>query len=301
MSTSSLEQTKPTSTQLFALSAMFSPGVFAELSTNGKSKKLADLLHLAQVRPSRSNSSVAEVLEAAFSVLKRRGLRDEYVYRSAIAQKVLLGKHSLNTSTMLTEFRTGASKADVVVLNGHASVYEIKSERDSLTKLDKQLRDYCKVFASVNVITSEKYAPAVLDMTEPHIGVLCLSSRYQISTLRQPEYRPEKTDTVSVLESVRRAEAENILKEIGIDAPVVPNTQRLTAMRKVFSKLDPTVVQEAMVTELKQSRSQVYIKETVERVPPALQAAVLSSRTKPPSYSKLFDALATPAIQAMCW
>lgn len=47
---------------------------------------------------------------------------------NVIANKILLGKHSLNTSHMLSEFRVGYNKADVVIINGTSSVYEIKSE-----------------------------------------------------------------------------------------------------------------------------------------------------------------------------
>ncbi|MEI9986083.1 MAG: sce7726 family protein [Aliidongia sp.] len=53
----------------------------------------------------------------------------------SVTQKILMGKHSLRTASMLNEFRAGSCKADLVILNGTATVYEIKSERDSLTRL----------------------------------------------------------------------------------------------------------------------------------------------------------------------
>lgn len=76
-----------------------------------------------------SGATVGDVFDQAFEILKVAGQRDEYIYRAAISQKILMGTHSLRTASMLNEFRAGSSKADLVILNGTATVYEIKSER----------------------------------------------------------------------------------------------------------------------------------------------------------------------------
>lgn len=75
------------------------------------------------------NSRVADAFEAALSILRTGHHRDEYVYKAALTQKVLLGTHSLKTACMINEFRVADCKADLVILNGTAAVYEIKSER----------------------------------------------------------------------------------------------------------------------------------------------------------------------------
>lgn len=87
---------------------------------------LSRLLELSEM-PHRcgDNATVGDALDSAFDVLKTAGLRDEYVYRAAITHKILLGTHSLNTACMLNEFRVGVCKADVAILNGTATVYEI--------------------------------------------------------------------------------------------------------------------------------------------------------------------------------
>ena len=82
-----------------------------------------------------AHATVGDAFNSAFATLKIAGFRDEYVYRAALTHKILMGTHSLRTASMLSEFRTGACKADLVILNGTATVYEIKSERDSLIAL----------------------------------------------------------------------------------------------------------------------------------------------------------------------
>jgi hypothetical protein len=86
---------------------------------------------------------------------------------------------------MLTEFRVGECKADVVILNGTGTVYEVKSERDSLSRLERQIAAYAKVFAKVNVITAESHVTAVMNLMPSDVGVLCLGDRGQITPIRK--------------------------------------------------------------------------------------------------------------------
>jgi hypothetical protein len=106
------------------------------------------------------HATVGEAFDAAFAQLQTIGSRNEYVYRAALTKKVLLGKHSLKTASMLTEVRAGECKADLVILNGTATVYEIKSERDTLARLVNQIANYKRVFATINVIASEEHLKA---------------------------------------------------------------------------------------------------------------------------------------------
>src|SRR5215216_2008453 len=116
--------------------------VFRELATKGKSAAFTRLIREADVLPRRTDGMrVGEVFEAAFQILKQSGLRDEYIYKAALTHRVLMGRHSLRTACMLSEFRVGRSKADIVILNGTTTVYEIKSERDSLSRLERQIQD----------------------------------------------------------------------------------------------------------------------------------------------------------------
>ncbi len=112
---------------------------------------------------------VRNVFETAFSLLKREGSRHEYIYKSALTHKVLLGMHSLQTASMINGFRVGDCKADVVILNGTATVYEVKSKRDSLTRLERQIATYATMFAKVYVIAAEGRINAVPPSASRHI------------------------------------------------------------------------------------------------------------------------------------
>lgn len=290
------------SAQLSVLTRLFSATVFREMAKTGKSGLFRRLIDqtglLARADP---RATVGDIFDSAFAVLKVAGHRDEYIYRAAITHKVLMGTHSLRTASMLNEFRAGVCKADLVVLNGTATVYEIKSERDSLVRLATQVENYKRVFAKVNVIASEGHVDGVLATVPGDVGVMCLSKRYRISTVRDAIDCPARICPVTVFESLRTAEAAAILKAMGVAVPQVPNTRRHSAMRELYAVLDPTALHIEMVRTLKRTRDLAPLGELVDHLPESLQAAALSVSVRRSDHSRLIDAVATPLAAAMAW
>ena len=290
------------SPQLSAISRLFSSGVFREMAKKGRSGMFARLFDLTGVGGAcDARATVADGFDTAFAVLKQAGLRDEYVYRAAVTHKVLMGRHSLNTACMLTEFRAAACKADLVILNGTATVYEIKSERDSLARLANQVVNYKKVFAAVNVIASEAHVNAVLATVPQDVGIMSLSSRFRIRMVRDAIDQPERVCPVAVFESLRASEARAVLKNLGAPVPEVPNTQLHAAMRAVFAHQEPVAVHQAMVATLKRTRNLAPLSELVERLPTSLHAAALSVQVRRNEHERLIGAVSTPLVDAMGW
>lgn len=288
--------------QLSALTRLFSASVFREMATKGRSGLFSRLLGQTDLLEHTSpHATVGAAFDAAFDILKVAGHRDEYIYRAAISQKVLMGTHTLRTASMLNEFRTGSSKADLVILNGTATVYEIKSERDSLARLANQVENYKRVFAKVNVIASEGHINGVLETVPDDVGVMCLSKRFRISTVREAVDCPARICPATVFESLRKAECVSILQALGVRIPNVPNTQRHAAMRALFATLDPVELHAEMVRTLKRTRDLSALSEFVDRVPKSLQAAALSVSVRRSDHSRLIDAIATPLHAAMTW
>lgn len=89
--------------------------------------------------------------------------KSEYLYKNALLNKLLLGKYSVNTTTVINEFKIGSSIADFVLLNGDANIFEIKTEFDSLEKLNKQLADYVKFASRVYIVSSSKFINRLID------------------------------------------------------------------------------------------------------------------------------------------
>jgi hypothetical protein len=293
---------KPNASQLSALTRLFSSSVFQEMAKKGRSALFRRLLDQADL-PGRCDihATVGDVFDSAFAILKVAGLRDEYIYRAALTQMILMGKHSLRTASMLTEFRAGACKADLVILNGTATVYEIKSERDSLTRLANQVDNYKRVFATVNVIASESHVNGVLAAVPDDVGVMYLTNRYRIRKVRNAVDQPERICPQTVFESLRCGEAAAILKAMGVPVPDVPNTQRHGVMRALFAELKPAELHAQMVRTMKRSRNLAPLSELVDNLPKSLHAAALSIPVLRADHGRLVNAVATPLGAAMAW
>lgn len=63
--------------------------------------------------------------------------RNEYFYKNTLLNKLLLGVHSVNTTTALTEVTIAKSKADFVLINGKAVAYGLKTRHSVIFYLSK--------------------------------------------------------------------------------------------------------------------------------------------------------------------
>jgi hypothetical protein len=288
--------------QLAAFSGLFSSAVVRDLATKNRSARFIRLAKETGLldRAGRTDR-VRDLFDSAFDVLKRVGLRDEYIYKAALTHRVLLGKHNLKTACMLTEFRVGECKADLSILNGTMTVFEIKSERDTLVRLERQLRNYKRVFASSFVIVGENHVGAVLKETPHDVGVLSLSRRYQISTVRDATDRPDRICPATVFDSLRIAEAKEILIRLGHEIPVLPNTEIHAALRRMFSLLRPEEVHTSMLATLKKSRSLLPLATLVDRLPMSLQPAALCVPLRKADRERLIAAVDISLRQAAGW
>lgn len=281
---------------------LFSASVIGELTKAGKSPSFARQLQtLCNLEQTPSGYSVGDIFDEAYEILKRPNNRNEYIYKSAITEKVLLGIHSLKTASLLTEFRIGKCIADVVLLNGTGTVYEIKSERDSLSRLEEQIHAYRDVFASVCVIAGENHIKSVLDVIPKDVGVIKLSKRHQLTTIRQSLNVPERTKSGAIFDAIRMQEAKTILTRCGYEVPDLPNTKMYATLKHLFKQIPAEVAHTEMVRTLKATRDQSKLSSFIHSLPKSLQTIGLTTPMKRTEQRRLLDALNTPLTKAMEW
>ena len=98
---------------------------------------------------------------------------NEAVIKSAFINKVISdGK----TNVTVFEMPVNGSRIDLCKINGKSCAYEIKTDLDQLSRLNKQLNDYSKVFEEVYVVCSEKRVKEV---------VSCINESYGIYTYKK--------------------------------------------------------------------------------------------------------------------
>jgi len=261
-----------------ALARIFSAAVIDELASKGRSSIAVAILKEAGIyREFDPTTLLCDFFDQVHALLFR-SYRNEYIYKNAIARKILLGVHSLNTASMLTEFRAGACKADAVVLNGTSTVYEIKSAYDSMERLTRQIAAYRQLFDCINVITSNSQMDKVAGIVGDDIGLMVLTDRYTISTVRESSQLKRFVRPEVIFDSLRKNEYEQIIKAHFGEVPQVSNARIYQTCRELFCSLDPTAAHDAMVVVLKKRDNSRRLRDFVLSVPESLTAVSLSCK-----------------------
>ena len=208
-----------------------------------------------------------------------KSYRNEYFYQNTLLNKLLLGKHSINTTTALTQIPISKSKADFILINGKAVVYEIKTELDTFERLDTQLRDYFKAFNHVCVVTSDsQYDRAASLLQNTPVGIYALTPQNTISSKlrKEPQEDNSRLDYTAIFKVLHKKEYENILLQYFGELPVASQAFYYGECLKHFSQIP---ILEAYTMALKQlkKRNRIEISE-FEKIPYELKSLIYFSR-----------------------
>lgn len=238
--------------------------------------------YIKEIKGKKYNDLISEIYKLA-----EKQYRMEYFYKNTLLNKLLLGKHSLKTTTALTEVSIGKSKADFVMINGKGIVYEIKTELDTLERLENQIQDYYKVFKYVCVVTCEEHYEKLLEKIEhTKVGIYVLTKKNTISIKREPQEESRFLDKKSIFKVLRKKEYEEIiLNNIGY----LPETTQFKYYKEcynLFEKISIEIIHKNMLDILKK-RVNIDAQEYKDYVPYELKFLIYFSEYKKKDYQNL--------------
>lgn len=262
---------------LSALSRIFAPVVLDPLARSGTSKYLSEVLIDSGLSRQFSLSlPLRSFLDWVYSFLTKN-YRSEYIYKNMIANKVLLGRHSLNTAHMLIEFRVANCKADVIILNGSSNVYEIKSEYDSFGRLKEQIDAYLSAFDHINVITSGSKVNELKSLLPAKVGILVLTNRNTIQTIKKSESNRERIIQSVLFDSLRKTEYLAVISKHFGQIPDVPNTRIYGECKQLFSEIPAKTAHDLAVAVLRRRKASKTLRDFLNVAPSCLTAYALSN------------------------
>ncbi len=220
-------------------------------------------------------NTIGDLLNVFFKALSKPGFRDDYIFRANIIQKIVLGRHSLATTAVLNEFRVGNSKADLGVINGTLTGYEIKSDRDNLNRLNSQVEDYKKFFRRMYVVASSSQIEGIVEVIPSEIGVLELTSRQTLRTIKESTELLEFNSPTTIANSLRVSECFTVLDKLGIKVPRMPNSEHRVFISEKFKSIDRRLLSDVVRMTLLETRSQVHLAEIVVQYPKFLRSQAL--------------------------
>jgi len=157
-----------------ALKKIFTWHTLDELLKTGKNKDFESLVYLPHT------FTYGEVFSLGYGHLKTEYQNEYYLQNELLYHNMWLRQEPM---TAYSQFHVGNSIADMVLIVEHGryivdTAYEIKSEFDTLHRLEKQLTSYLKCFSYVCIATPEKNAqkvkhelPNTTDEICDHVGV----------------------------------------------------------------------------------------------------------------------------------
>lgn len=246
------------------LNRLFSQATLGELLRDGTNiiyEKCVDQ-HLNNQKKENNK----EVIELLYHYLQKN-YRNEYFYKNTLFNKQVMGMHSLNTTTALTEVPIHKSKADFIKINGKAIVYEIKTELDSLERLEHQLADYYKAFTTVNVVTHESNEEKVRELVSgTNVGIMILTKRNQFSTRKIAVEDNSYLNKKTMFNVLRKYEFEAIINDY---YGVLPETKPVfyySACFELFNEIPLEKAYQLFVAELKK-RNPIHVQDYLKHVP----------------------------------
>lgn len=267
------------------LNRLFTQNVFDDLLEDKENTTYGAIVnrYIQNIEAKNNGELISEIYE-----FMAKSYRNQYFYQNTLLNKLLLGKHSIRTTTALSQIPIGKSKADFILINGNAVVYEIKSERDSFERLETQLNDYFKAFNYVCVLTSEHHYDRLSNiLRDTPVGIYVLTKNDTISAnlKKEPIEENKYLDHLTIFKILRKGEYESILKNHYGRLPNATPVFYYDACYALFSKIPILEAYKMVLKELK-NRNRV-VSNKLNEVPYELKSLVYFSNLS----EKNFDAL----------
>lgn len=145
----------------------------------------------------------------------------DYEIRHALLED-LRARFAGDADTLIVD-ELGLSQAevriDVAVVNGVLHGYEIKSARDTLTRLPSQAAAYSRVFDLMTLVVAERHVAAIDDVVPDWWGVVTPVAGKDRVVLREirPTRRNPGLESRAIVELLWRDEALDLLEQRGLD------------------------------------------------------------------------------------
>jgi len=233
----------------FLLNRVFTRNIFKELIEEHTEETYVTAIKRYVKDPENKNNK--QLISEIYQEL-RKNYRNEYFYKNTLLNKLLLGVHSPKTTAVLTEVPVSKSKADFILINGKAVVYEIKTELDNFERLVTQLGDYYKAFNYVAVVTCESNFQAIKKkLSGTPVGIYLLTKRNCLSERKKPIEDKTNLDLNIIFKILRKPEYESILMARYGELPKVSQFKYYSACRQLFCQIDTQVAYKLFLKELK--------------------------------------------------
>jgi hypothetical protein len=115
----------------------------------------------------------------------------------------------------------GIGRADLAAINGSISGYEIKSARDTMLRLPRQIENYSRVFEYCWAVVTQRHLSKVCNAVPSDWGIVIISATddQPTATEYRPAQRNSNIEPLAVIRLLWKTEAVRMLRKIGRAIP----------------------------------------------------------------------------------
>ena len=232
------------------LTRIFTQNSLKELILNNEAPMLDNIVRRYDIKYD-GNTKYEEIISEIYQYLGKN-YRNEYYYKNTLLNKLIISAHKVKSTIALTEVPIAKSKADIIMINGKAVVYEIKTELDSFDRLQTQINDYYKAFDYVCVVTDESRLKSLQQLLHyAPVGIYVLSKRGAIHKIKEPEEYNASLDKGIIYKILNKPEYEEIIKEKYGTLPEVTPVNYYRECKRLFCELPIETAYSAFLAQLK--------------------------------------------------
>ncbi|ANH66656.1 sce7726 family protein [Mitsuaria sp. 7] len=273
------------------IARIFSRPVLDDIARRGTAARVVKQLSGLGVRPASRKAVVADLFDASLAELSQ-SFRCEYVYKAAIANRIVFGRHSPRTSSMSIELGVAGSIIDVAIFNGTSTAYEVKTEYDSHRRLSTQTPAYLRAFDSVYVVTHPDLAQRYASLVDDRVGILCLTEKGSLREIRKSVRDVSRIETAVVFRMLRRQEyMDAVHKHIG-PQPAMPNGLLSQHYEQLFCGLTSEQAHKVLVSSMRARTTDAETVDFVSSLPQSLRVLAYETPLSRPQRQRLLAALA---------
>ena len=194
-----------------------------------------------------------EVLKYFYKCLKNNH-RNEYYYKNVLLNYLLVDTKKLNLCSAITELPIMNSKADFIVMDdkNQGIVYEIKTDLDTLQRLETQVSDYYKAFNYVYIVTGKHHVEQLENtLKDTRVGIIELTDNGEFVYKKKALFNNKSISFDALFHLLRKKEYESIILKYFEKLPQTTDFVYYQTCYKLLETLDLDVFQNEVHTLLR--------------------------------------------------
>lgn len=196
--------------------------------------------------------------------------RNEYFYKNELLNSLLIQNGKISSCSALTELPVAGSKTDMIFIdeNDVGTVYEIKTELDTLNRLESQIHDYYKAFPYIYVVTSSNHLHQLEQaLEETNVGIIELTNDNKFVYRKEAAYNAGSLSHDVLFRILRKKEFESIVLKYFGKLPDVSDFVYYGTCLELLKNLDIVLFQNEVMSCLRKRNLVRDIESFINNVP----------------------------------